>query len=360
MTRVTRLTAWPPLPPGVYVRRPGRLPFPLQEDGCRLFSLGRHALWHGVRALGLEHGDEVLVPAYHHGSEVEALARAGLERRFYAGGDKLQPIESELEGLLGQSTRALLLIHYLGFPQDAARWRRWCDDRGLFLIEDAAQAWLARGNGVPVGSVGDLSIFCLYKTYGLPDGAALVSRRPPARLSGSFGLGAAATARRHISWARSRAPLTHGKSRPDDEFTMDEFELGEPGTRASRATTFLVPRIATMDAAAARRRNYTVLLERLRGRVASPFDSLPDGAAPFAFPLDTTHKRPVLETLSKHGIDAFDFWSVAHPSLESDGFPAVDERRRRTIGLPVHQELRAQDVERIAAVVAEAVKGERE
>ena len=86
--------------------------------------------------------------------------------------------------------------------------------------------------------------------------------------------------------------------------------------------------------------------------MARPFDSLPDGAAPFVFPLDTPDKHAVLETLSTQGIAAFDFWSVAHPSLDADRFPAIQERRQRTIGLPVHQELRPQDIARIAAVLA--------
>jgi dTDP-4-amino-4,6-dideoxygalactose transaminase len=361
MLGLTRLTVWPPLPPSVHLRRPAELPFPLQEQACRLFALGRHALWHGVRALDLEPSDEILVPAYHHGSEVEALARAGLACRFYGGSDDLQPAEPELDALVGPRTRALLLIHYLGFPQKLERWRGWCDERDLLLIEDAAQAWLARGDrGSPVGSIGDLAIFCLYKTFGFPDGAALVSRRPPVQPSSPANLGAAAIARRHFSWVRSRAPLSRGTSRLRDGFTTDEFDLGEAGTSASRATTFLLRRVATTGAAGMRRRNYKMLLERLGHRVARPFDSLPDGAAPFAFPLDTTHKHALLETLSRHAIDAFDFWSVGHPSLDRDNFPAVQERRRRTIGLPVHQELRPQDIERIAAVVAEAVETERE
>jgi dTDP-4-amino-4,6-dideoxygalactose transaminase len=357
MLGVTRLNAWPPLPPSVYVRRPGPLPFPLQEPGCRLFALGRHALWHGVRALGLEPRDEILVPAYHHGSEVEALARAGLVCRFYAGNDELRPTESELATLVGPRTRGLLLIHYLGFPQELARWRRWCDERELFLIEDAAQAWLARDDGRPVGSVGDLAIFCLYKTYGFPDGAALVSRRPPARPTSAANLGVTATARRHVSWVLSRAPLTRRDLlRRAGSTLTNEFDLDEPGTSPSRATTFLIKRVVTTDAAATRRRNYETLLERLQGRVARPFDSLPDGAVPFLFPLDTSDKEALLETISTHGIRALDFWSFGHPSLDADRFPAVEERRRRTIGLPVHQELRPRDVERIAAVVAKADK----
>jgi dTDP-4-amino-4,6-dideoxygalactose transaminase len=157
-----RLTVWPTLPPDAWIRdRHAPLPFPLDHKGWRLFARGRHALWHGVRALGLGPGDAVLVPAYHHGSEVEALLRVGLECRFYGTDERLEPHEEELERLFKNGVRALHLTHYLGFPQDAPRWRRWCDERGLLLIEDAAQAWLASWDGRSVGSLGDLAMFCL-------------------------------------------------------------------------------------------------------------------------------------------------------------------------------------------------------
>jgi hypothetical protein len=158
---------------------------------------------------------------------------------------------------------------------------------------------------------------------------------------------------------RSRVPLILRDSiRSAASTSTDEFELGEPGTGPSLATRFLIRRVVTADTAATRRRNYETLLERLPGRVARPFGSVPDGAAPFVFPLDTRNKHAVLQTLSTQGIQAFDFWSFGHPLLETDSFPAIQERRRRTIGLPVHQELRPQDVERIAAVVARAVATE--
>ena len=121
-----RLTATPPLPPGVY-RRPPIVPnpFPLSEEQCRLFARARHGLWHAVRVLGLQAGDEVLVPAYHHGSEIEALTQAGLLCRFYGSGSRLEPDEADLAELIGPRTRALYLIHYLGFPQDVRHWRAW-------------------------------------------------------------------------------------------------------------------------------------------------------------------------------------------------------------------------------------------
>src|SRR5215216_2482227 len=179
MKNLTRINFGPPLPIGVYVRRPlHELPFPLDDPDCRIYSLARQGLYMGIKALGLGPGDEILAPAYHHGSEIEALVQAGIVCRFYDIGPSLEPDEKELEGLLGPRVRALHLTHFLGFPQDAARWRAWCDERGLLLIEDAAQAWLSSREGIPVGSHGDLSIFCLYKTFGLADGAAVICNPP--------------------------------------------------------------------------------------------------------------------------------------------------------------------------------------
>ncbi|MEA2483253.1 MAG: perosamine synthetase, partial [Thermoleophilaceae bacterium] len=73
---------YPPLSPAVYLRSPAHdLPYPLGE--CSLFARGRHAIRQAVHALGLRAGDRVLAPAWHHGAEIEALHRAGLQVDFY-------------------------------------------------------------------------------------------------------------------------------------------------------------------------------------------------------------------------------------------------------------------------------------
>ena len=92
----------PPLPLELYARRPARnLPFPLQEPTCRIFALARQGLFVGIKALGLKQGDAILVPAYNHGSEIEAFVRAGIVCRFYEAKQRLEPDEEELEELLG-------------------------------------------------------------------------------------------------------------------------------------------------------------------------------------------------------------------------------------------------------------------
>jgi CelD/BcsL family acetyltransferase involved in cellulose biosynthesis len=351
----TRLAVWPPLPPALYAHQRGAPPFPLGEPGAVLFARARHGIHLGVRALGLEPGDEVLVPSYHHGSEVEALRRAGIQVTFYEATDTLAPDEGEVEALIGPQTRALYLIHYLGFPQDVVRWRRWCDSHGLLLMEDAAQAWLADVDGTLVGSLGDLAVFCLYKTYGLPDGAVLLVRRGAVtgeRLpsAGLFPLG-----RRHLAWFAGRSAsvatmfrwLEHLRADEDGYRPEEDFDPGTPQQPA--ATTRFLVRRCPGDAAARRRAHYAELLDQLGEHVPRPFDELPSGAAPFAFPLTSTNKAELLGRLDRAGVHGLDFWSVAHPSLPIERFPGAASRRASTVLLPVHQELRVADIARIGA-----------
>jgi len=349
----SQLGVWPPLPLNVYRRTAGVLPYPIGEENCRLFGLGRHALWHGVRALGLGPGDDVLVPAYHHGSEVEALGQAAIECSFYEGSELLTPEEDELEALVSNRTRALLLIHYLGFPQDAARWRRWCDDHGLVLIEDAAQAFLASHDGLPVGSVGELSLFCLYKTFGLPDGAAAVGAAGAPNSKRRRRIGMRRLAGVHGRWLTARsarlAQISGRFERPYDP--EEDFALGDPGTGPSWATVHLLPRVADSWAAQARRENYATLLTDLEDLVPRPFSTLPAGASPFLFPIRTSNKQGLLAWLGHRGIAALDFWSVPHWSLPVDRFPKATSLRQSIVGLPVHQELRAADLDRITTAV---------
>jgi dTDP-4-amino-4,6-dideoxygalactose transaminase len=364
--RVGRLTVWPPLPPAVYTRPAAQdLPFPLDQPGCAHFSRGRHAIRHGIHALGLPPDAVVLVPAYHCGSEIEALRVAGVECRFYEGSASLEPDEAELAKLLDDRVVALYLIHYLGFPQDELRWRRWCDAHGLLLIEDVAQGWLATIEGRPIGSLGDLSIFTFYKTLGLPDGAALLLRDGsdgPAQ-PGASGLGMVGI--RHAEWllARSarlsdledrlRLALKNGRGGgggATNAGAPDGFDVPP-----ARATRFLLPRLVDATIADRRRRNYERLLVELGDVVASPLARLPVGACPWAFMIDVEDKRSVMNGLLAHRIRPIDFWWKPHSSLPADRFPQASALRARLVGIPVHQELRERDLVRLGPAVRDAL-----
>jgi dTDP-4-amino-4,6-dideoxygalactose transaminase len=355
-----RLDVHPFLSPAVYLRRPAApLPFPLDQPGCRLFARGRHGLWNALQQVGLGARDEVLAPAYHHGSEVEALRRAGLQPRFYDATETLEPDQAELDALLGPNVRALHLTHYLGFPQDAARWRAWCDERGLLLIEDAAQSWLSAIDGRPVGSFGDIAFFSLYKTVGLADGAALITRGPPPAHNGVRGIGARELGRHHRAWLAQFVPgaaslrLARGPAKEYD--ATADFDLGDPHARCARTTPLLLSRAAPRDAFERRRANYQVALEALGDRVPRPFERLPAGACPLYLPIQVDDKPGVIARMAAHGVRGLDLWLVPHPTLPVDDFPEAGRRRATTVGLAVHQGIKHSQLDRVIDAARDAI-----
>lgn len=360
-----RLGIWPPLPIGVWARRrASHLPYPLQDPDCRLFARARHGLFHGVTALGLRPGHEVLVPAYHHGSEIEALSRAGLGLRFYDVTPSLEPDEGELASLLGPGVRALYLIHYFGVPQDLDRWRAWSDRHGLLLLEDAAMAFLATWRGRPVGSSGDLAIYCLYKSFGLPDGGALISGAPPSVRDEANRRGLRDIVARHGSWLAQRgstfaslhAALRQGGDTGDGKVSGG-IGLGVVNSGPSWATRALIPRLIDESAAATRRRNESLLRRALDSLVVPLFSEMPSGSSPVAFNLrlergqvDSLRRR-----LAASGVRLARYWAEPHPALSRERFENAERLRAEVAGLPVHQELRDRDLRTIVAATRAAL-----
>jgi dTDP-4-amino-4,6-dideoxygalactose transaminase len=353
---------FPPLSPAVLLRRPARsLPFPLEEPTCRLYLEARQGLWAGLKGLGVGAGDEVLVPAYHHGSEIEVVRRTGATCRFYDSAGAFEPDEPELEALLTPSTRVLYLIHPIGFAQDSGRWRRWCDERGLLLVEDGAQSWLSARDGRPAGSVADVAIFCLYKAIGVGDGGAVSARafgEPPATQDAN---GVRGTAGRMADWAAQRSRLASALFRrrrhppSHDELPAVHFALPAVDECVTWATRTLLSRAVELDAPARRRANFALLAERL-GELRSPtFAHMPPESSPLAFPIEVPNKAALVDRLERAGIMQTRMWTVPHPLLDSDSHPGAAALRARLVGLPVHQELREADVERIAEAVTSSL-----
>ena len=80
--------ALPTLWPGMLFGRGAPSSFmPFSAPNVRWFYFARNAVWLTVKMLGLDKG-EVLMPAYHHGVEVEAVADAGATPRFYRVGSR--------------------------------------------------------------------------------------------------------------------------------------------------------------------------------------------------------------------------------------------------------------------------------
>jgi CelD/BcsL family acetyltransferase involved in cellulose biosynthesis len=73
--------------------------------------------------------------------------------------------------------------------------------------------------------------------------------------------------------------------------------------------------------------------------------------SPLIFPLEADLEGDLADRLSDRGIEASPFWPVLHPAVPHEAFPGAASWRKRFLALPVHQELRPDDLERVIDVV---------
>lgn len=140
---------------------------------------GMDAIELGLRALGIGAGDEVITTPMTAFATVLAVLRAGAT-------PVLADIEPDTALLdvasarrcLSPRTRAVIPVHLYGQLRDPDVWRAFCKDADLHLIEDCAQAHLARWQGRSAGTFGRAGAYSFYPTKNLGalgDGGALVS-----------------------------------------------------------------------------------------------------------------------------------------------------------------------------------------
>lgn len=136
-----------------------------------------------ISALLLKQGpdDEVIIPSYTFSSTASAFARAGYKIRFV----EVDPITmmldvTQVSKLVNQNTRAVVAVHYAGFPCEIETLSELCDKYKVDLIEDGAQVLGSRVKGRNLGTFGRLACFSFHETKNLHCGlgGALIINDP--------------------------------------------------------------------------------------------------------------------------------------------------------------------------------------
>jgi len=268
----------------------------------------------------------------------------------------------------------LYVIHYAGWPQPMADLVDLCRRRGMLLVEDCALSLLSDTDGGPLGSFGDWSVFCLYKTLPLPNGALLVQNGPrlealerlQLREAGSASV-LGRTAELLVQRIRGRANsvgaalqvVKRGVGLAAGALSVQRANVGDIGFNLDEVDLAMSPvsqRLLTrFDYADIRRRrveNYRQLALRLAGarsgQAVPVFPTLPDGVCPLFFPVLVRDKHESAERLRARGVDALEFWN---DSCEPGGHEmGADAQflRRHVLELPIHQDLSPRHIDHIA------------
>jgi dTDP-4-amino-4,6-dideoxygalactose transaminase len=318
----------------------------LGVGACVAVANGTDALVLALRALGLQPGDEVIVPAFTFFATAEAVALLG-GRPVFADVDpqtlNLDPADAASR--VTSRTVGILGVHLYGRPFDVDAVLALCASKGLWLLEDAAQAQGALWKGKRVGGFGRLAAWSFYPTKNL----------------GCFGDGGAVTGNDPVLADQVRLLANHGQTS-----RYHHVLVGSNSRLDSLQAAVLNCRLPLLDADNARRREIAC---RYHGGLASAVESgdvtlLQDRegitCVYHQMTLRTARRDDLLEHLKAAGIGS----SVHYPSplhrqpamaglteAHDGDFPAATAAAGEVLCLPIFPELTNEEVDQVCAGV---------
>jgi dTDP-4-amino-4,6-dideoxygalactose transaminase len=323
-------------------------------------SSGTAALHLSCLAAGIGPGDEVIVPGFTFVASAGAARYVGAEPVLC---DVRSPQDFNIDPedaarRITARTRAIVAVHFCGYPADVLALRELCDAHGLVLIEDCAQAIGARVDdaGRQVGTIGELGAFSFFSKKQLCVGeGGMVTTADPERAARVRLLRSHALT--SSTWDRHRG---HDPAYDVTDVGYN-YRLDEP-----RAALGLSRLGRLQDNIASRRAIVRAYRERLAGvaGIELAFDEQAvERSSHFAFPVllaDRQTRDRFRDELKASGIQttwypalhAFtDYRQFAPP----DGLPKTTEVADRHCALPLSSTMDEAAVELVVEVVKDAL-----
>lgn len=316
---------------------------------------GRSALALALRAMGVGHGERVLLPDYICRSVISALNCVGALPCFYRIDRELRPDLDDFERKL-REVRVAIAVHYLGWRlADFDELLALAEEREVSVIEDCAHGLFAMHGGRPLGSEGHAAIFSFRKTIAIPNGGAVVMQQGPAvgpktprfQLAELFGLVRECLFRiERAIGIPIRMRLLAVPGVLDRLYDRDDGIMPEPLETMGLLSASILRR-QHPEEASIRRRNFLELgrmLAHRPGGISLLMEDLPDGACPVGYPILVADRDGVRAHLYRRGIGTRTFWDRLPMELRSDDHEDAFFLSSRLLLLPVHSGLKASDL----------------
>ncbi|MGD8495017.1 MAG: DegT/DnrJ/EryC1/StrS family aminotransferase [Gemmatimonadales bacterium] len=314
---------------------------------------GTDALIIGLRALGVEPGDEVVTTPFTFFATAEAISLIGATPVFAdiePGSFNLDPAAAE--AAVTDRTTAIIPVHLFGRPADHGAFAGLAERHGLRVLEDCAQAIGATVGGADgrdrkVGGLGDAGAFSFYPTKNL----------------GGFGDGGLLTTDDDEVAQTARMLRTHGeRSRYHNEMLgynsrLDALQAALLRVKLSRLDEFNRGRRAAAQ-------RYDELLADLQatGELTAP--AVTDGHMfhQYTVRIHGGRRDAVREALDVAGVGTMVYYPIPVHRLPvyADAYagvelPAAETAAAEVLSLPIWPAIEAATQERVAAALADAL-----
>ena len=315
-----------------------------------------------LTALGLGSGDEVIVPSMTFVATVNAVGYVGAVPVF---GDIVGTIDFSLDPvkvkqLITPRTKAVIPMHYAGFPCDMEALENIAREHNLFIIGDAAHAPATRSKGKHVGAFGDAACFSFFanKNIACGEGGMIVTNRADLaqriRLLRSHGMTS-------LSFDRARGHAA------EYDVVARGFNYRLDDIHSALALSQLKK---LRDDTAVREKIFHRYLKAFKSleQVQVPYESAEPGSSYHIFPLllreGGTQKRNALrKTLAEQGIQTSVHYPPAHRFEIYSSIKAVLPKTERVadheITLPLFAGLTEAQQEQVIEVLQDALQTSR-
>lgn len=318
-------------------------------------SNGTAALHMACIAAGLKPGDEAIVPALTFVATANAIRYTGAAPVFADIGceNDLNISPQSIESKITEKTRAILVVHYGGYPCDMPRIMEIAQKYHLMVIEDAAHAVTSELNGRCMGTWGDIGCFSFFANKNLTtgEGGMLTTNddelAQKLRLIRSHGMTS-------LSWERHKGHA----------FSYDVVDLGYNYRLDEMRSAIGLVQLRKIDKNNAIRRQLTSaywdMLEELAPQVGLPFKNHPGISAAHLMPVllpSGSDRKHFMEQMKENGIQTSIHYPPIHKfsAFSADGaqanIPVTEDIALREVTLPLFPMMTQEDVKYIAETI---------
>ncbi|MGC8842693.1 MAG: DegT/DnrJ/EryC1/StrS family aminotransferase [bacterium] len=307
---------------------------------------GTDALTLSLHALNIGRGDEVITSPFSFVASAESIIIVGA-RPIFADIDPLtfNISPKEIEKKLGKRTTAIMPVHLFGQACDMTRIMEIARRNSLLVIEDSAQAIGAYHRGKPVCSFGDVGCLSFYPTKNL----------------GAVGDGGMVLTSDEQLYEKLKLLRCHGGRDYTFDFLGTNSRLDE-----LQAAVLLVKLKYLNEWTEKRRANAKLYKELLKDveEVTLPLESEENFHTYHQFTIRARNRDELRKYLWEEGIQTMVYYPVplhlqpafSHLGYKEGDFPEAEKAAKEVISLPVHAQLKEEQVIRIANAIRKFYK----
>lgn len=315
-------------------------------------SSGTDALLIALMAAGVGPGDEVITSPYTFFATAGSIIRSGAKPVFVDINDITFNIKPEhIERCVTPNTKAIIPVHLYGQCSDMDSIVQLAEEKGLKVIEDAAQAIGSEYKGRPAGSIGDMGCFSFF----------------PAKNLGSFGDGGLVTTNSEELYEQLKILRVHG-SEPKyyhkvigGNFRLDALQAGVVSAKLG----FLE------DWTEKRRKNAQTYHQLFKDSALTPFVQLPPEVFPRhvynQYVIRAGNRRDDLKTFLHENRIGCDIYYPIPLHLQEcfkflgykrGDFPESEKAAGDTLALPISHEVDRRQQEYVVKTIQRFFLGE--